>query len=340
MTKNKPFKLFSDFIMVKGYTRSILSDLKNGKYFFIPNSLFDIINKFEGNTIQNVLDEYSAENHNSIIEYFDFFITNKVIFFTDSPDNFPKLSTQWNSTSVITNAIIDIGSSFKKINYIDVINQLANLGCKAIQLRFYDKTEIQFIKRIIDSSVWSTISDIQLVLKFNEDLDENLFFDLYDVNERLSSILIHSSPFDKTIKLSKSPLYSVFFIKTIINNSSHCGVISPSYFVNNITFYNESNFFNNCLNKKIGIDIDGNIKNCPTFNFSYGNVLNEKLKDIVFLDSFQKIWKLNKDLIDDCKICEFRYMCRDCRVSSDGKVNNTKKSYKCKYNPNTGEWEV
>ena len=47
---------------------------------------------------------------------------------------------------------------------------------------------------------------------------------------------------------------------------------------------------------------------------------------------------MNKDKIEECKECEFRYCCFDCRPDSNGKEINEKPWY-CTYYPKEGRWE-
>ena len=50
------------------------------------------------------------------------------------------------------------------------------------------------------------------------------------------------------------------------------------------------------------------------------------------------ILNLSKDFINECKECEFRYTCFDCRPDSLNNNINIKPWY-CTYSPLTGEWK-
>ncbi|MFO0322315.1 MAG: SPASM domain-containing protein [Bacteroidota bacterium] len=133
-------------------------------------------------------------------------------------------------------------------------------------------------------------------------------------------------------------LYNVYFSTTNLNNASHCGVINSNYFSVNIDTFMESNLFNSCLNKKIGIDENGEIKNCPTMKNSYGNIMNTDLKQVLDNASFKELFDVKKDEINDCKVCEFRYICTDCRASFIRQIDKFDKPEKCNYNPHTATW--
>ena len=103
--------------------------------------------------------------------------------------------------------------------------------------------------------------------------------------------------------------------------------------------FSESLQYNNCLNKKIGIDINGEIKNCPSMEKSYGNISNTSLLDVINNNEFKALWSINKDKINICKDCEFRYVCTDCRAFISDPDDIYSKPLKCGYNPYTNIWE-
>ena len=42
-------------------------------------------------------------------------------------------------------------------------------------------------------------------------------------------------------------------------------------------------------------------------DISFGNITEIKLKDVLLINEIKQFWGINKDLIDVCKDCEFRY---------------------------------
>jgi SPASM domain peptide maturase of grasp-with-spasm system len=124
-----------------------------------------------------------------------------------------------------------------------------------------------------------------------------------------------------------------------IANNKHCGVIHPTYFSINIETFTESQHHNTCLNRKISIDENGEIKNCPSMAKSYGNIKDTKLIDVVNNPEFQKVWHIKKDEITKCKDCEFRHICTDCRAYIENPDDIYSAPLKCGYDPYTGVWE-
>lgn len=97
--------------------------------------------------------------------------------------------------------------------------------------------------------------------------------------------------------------------------------------------------FNTCLNKKLSIDENGLIKNCPSCS-KYMGFANEAAALIKASDSSQYAYysRLKKDDIDVCKDCEFRHVCTDCRQYLTDSGNVLSKPAKCTYNPYTARW--
>jgi SPASM domain peptide maturase of grasp-with-spasm system len=103
--------------------------------------------------------------------------------------------------------------------------------------------------------------------------------------------------------------------------------------------FTESQNYNTCLNRKISIDLDGEIKNCPSMRESFGNIENTPLQQALNKTGFKKYWNIDKDKITVCKDCEFRHICTDCRAYIENPEDIYSKPLKCGYNPYTAEWE-
>ena len=90
----------------------------------------------------------------------------------------------------------------------------------------------------------------------------------------------------------------------------------------------------NCFSRRLYIDSDLEVYPCVMERrIKHGSLVKNHLADII--DS--KILELSKDYIEECKRCEFRYCCHDCR--SDTITDNVfAKPWVCTYNPEIGEW--
>ncbi len=141
---------------------------------------------------------------------------------------------------------------------------------------------------------------------------------------------------DETVKTG------ITYTKQKINSESHCGLIQTNYFSINIDSFFESLNHNSCLNKKISIDKDGYIRNCPSMSQHFGNIKDTTLEEALNHSDFKKYWNVNKDMISICKDCEFRHICTDCRAYTERthfeEDIDLSKPLKCGYNPYTNEW--
>lgn len=100
------------------------------------------------------------------------------------------------------------------------------------------------------------------------------------------------------------------------------------------SFYYSALYSHNCFSNKILISPDLNVYPCVMERrFCHGNLKERNLK-LLLSDS---IMNYNKDKINVCKDCEFRYHCFDCRPNSLEMDINSKPWY-CTYNPYVGQW--
>jgi len=328
-------------IPVKGAKRSIIYDLQRQTFDFIPNDLYDFLLKNDKDKISDVFLQYSIADQVIIGEYLDFLIDKEYIFLIENKDeltNFPSMDLHWEIPSIISNAIIDFSDlNIDILNYKKLFQDLESLGCLNIQIRFFSDINQDFFFQILNDLENHSIL-YELIIPFEQRVNEPYYFNLYRTYTKMSSIIVFGVP--DVEKFEHTDIYvnlkeNIFFTNEIISDSSHCGNILSGYFSINVETYTESLKFNSCLNRKLGIDKFGNIKNCPSMTETFGNILNGDLPEIVNSLSFQKIWNVNKDMIDTCKICEFRYMCTDCRAFVE---NQNDKPLKCSYNPLTCEW--
>jgi len=75
-------------------------------------------------------------------------------------------------------------------------------------------------------------------------------------------------------------------------------------------------------------------------DISLGNVLKNRLKSIIDSQTTKNIMRLNKDCVEVCKDCEYRYCCFDCRPKAKNGSNGNlyAKPPNCHYDPYIGRW--
>ncbi|WP_276366283.1 grasp-with-spasm system SPASM domain peptide maturase [Chryseolinea sp. H1M3-3] len=329
------FKLFACCIPVSGARRSIICDIQRGTYKFIPNILYDILTTHKDKSIESIKSTYGHKYSDELDSYFLFLEQNEFGFWCDDPKRFPDIKMEWMHPSAITNAIIDIDATSHH-DYSKIRFQLDDLGCQALQLRIYDEIEPQQLRNIISEFNDSRLRSIDVVIKYSNNLTVEVLSELCQSLQRVRSVQIHSSPELKKVQVFgiKTPLN---FLTEEINDHTHCGVVNASYFVANVSSFTESLHYNSCLNRKIGIDIHGNIKNCPSFRSTFGNIKDSTLREALDRPGFKDFWNVTKDSVTICCDCEFRYICMDCRAFTKDNEKHGKPE-KCNYDPYTAKW--
>ncbi|WP_281989767.1 grasp-with-spasm system SPASM domain peptide maturase [Aquimarina aggregata] len=332
----KTFRLFANCKLVKGASLATICDLHRGKVYSVPLSLAEFLEKTKNEDTLEGIDSFSSEDQETVLEYIDFLQENELGFWTDEPERFPELNMQWKSPEHINNSIIEMDQLDQR-DLKKITTALTSLLCKFVELRFYktinlDKLDF-FAKNCSDSIIRSITVFIPYTSSFNIKDIESLSVKY----PRIVLFVLHSVK-EKDIS-SKSENPKIKFISKSINNQSHCGIIDPKLFSIKIPVFTESLKFNSCLNKKLGIDNEGNIKNCPSMSQSYGNIKTDDIEEVVQSKQFQKPWGIHKDLIDTCKDCEYRRVCTDCRAYVEYPENKFSKPLKCGYDPHTNQWQ-
>lgn len=328
-------------ILVKGFSRCIICDLERNGYIIIPETLHEILleNK-SGFVIDEIIARYSdglEENKKTILEYFDILIKADLLFFTNFTEYYVPIKLEWDFPGYISNAIIDIKDDEQSA--LLFIDQVVKMGCRFIQIRIFKKILIQHLLSILDRTSESVIEAIEIIMPFeSEGATEDVILILEKYN-RVRTFSLFNAPDNAIIYNRSIGFGQVVMVKSDIKSEISCGFISHHYFVSNISTISESLSHNSCLNRKISIDIEGNIKNCPSMSQSFGNIRNTLLYEALDHPDFKKYWNVTKDQIAVCKDCEFRYICTDCRAYIENPEDMYSKPLKCGYNPYTCEWE-
>lgn len=334
------FKLYGQCVPVKGARRSIICDLQRDNYEFIPNALYAILTDHSDKRFEEILAAQGIEHKSTLTDYFTFLENNEFGFWTNTPEHFPPNSTEWHHAGAINNAILDRNSG-STYAFKTVFDQLDEIDCEHLQLRFYDEVGFDDLVNTLALLDKSGIVSVEIIKKYSPEITAEKYAFLLRRFLRITNIFIHSAPENKTWYDANvdGPLIHVVYLKNKLESEAHCGQVSEAYFAINRDAFYEALQYNSCLNKKIAIDKNGEIKNCPSMNLSYGNIHSTKLKEALRHDTFKQQWTVNKDQISICRDCEFRYICTDCRAyTAAGKTNG--KPNKCDYDPYTATWNI
>jgi SPASM domain peptide maturase of grasp-with-spasm system len=333
-------KLFANCLPVRGYNRSIICDIQRNNFDFIPNVLCDFLQKKNIFSLNILIESYGIENTIILEEYVTFLLEKDYCYEISETDLslFPDLGMDYLNPSVITNAILELDEiNNDLIN--EIIAQLEMLGCKYIDLKFYANKNYSFFIDLLHLFDNSIITSINVFAKFDsQHLNIENVKDVCKSYYRVQQFFLHSAEIPQIIDMNS--VSTIYVTEEKITNHSSCGIISPIYFSTNLYTFTESQKHNTCLNRKISIDVEGNIKNCPSMVKSYGNIRDTTLKEAIEKPSFKDMWYIHKDQIEVCKDCEFRHICTDCRAYIQDPNNIYSKPAKCSYNPYTSVWDT
>lgn len=164
-------------------------------------------------------------------------------------------------------------------------------------------------------------------------------------NHIITRIVVHSAPSTRRKALfAEHELIDgigqkeIEFFARVVPSCEACGHITAKDLkAPTVDHFMETSTFNGCLNRKISIDVRGDIRNCPSIRKDFGNITSMRLADVVRQAEFRRVWSIAKDSIDVCKDCELRYACTDCRAYTVDD-NPLGKPSRCVYDPYTGVW--
>ena len=332
-------KLFANCIPVKGAKRSIICDLQRNSYHFIPNDLHDVVKEACHKSVSEIKAQFSPEDQETVDEYLQFIVSEGYGFFCDEEELalFPPVDLTFDFPGIISNAIIDIDENLSH-DFGSIFEQLEDLGCKDIELRFFSQLPIYSIIEILNKLNDSRIRSVELLIQDTAEINEETLVNLCRKNLKILKIIVSNSSDTRIVDTDIDRETKIIFTEEVITDSSCCGNITRAYFSTNLVSFAEAVNYNSCLNRKISIDSNGNIKNCPSLSHSYGTVKDTSLKKALNHSHFKSLWSIKKDQIEVCKDCEFRYICSDCRAYVEGDIYS--KPSKCGYDPYSASWQT
>ncbi len=338
IAKNDYFTLFPNVIPVAGYNRSCLVDLYTHKLTLVPNDLLDFIRTFNRKrSISENLSMYNREEKETVQSYLSFLLENELGTISDSETigGLLPLPEVYRPDSRIRSAILELkaGSDW---DVAGVIAQLSELGTRFLEVRFLDvaafKTCASHLKNALTKSM---IESVHLLIPDHADIRKSIF-SLKEADLRFSKITVYNAR--TGFEPGGRPVNLIFTRQQSIEHS-HCGQVSPAYFAIGTGTYSYAKNFNTCLAHKLSVRADGTICNCPSAKAGFGNVAGTTLKKALNTKLFTQHWRTTKDQVRICAHCEFRHVCKDCRVFKQDPADPFSKPSKCGYNPFISKWE-
>jgi len=336
-TMSSIFKLFSNVVPVRGAKRSSLCDLQRGRIKLIPNALFDILTKFPDRNLEAIKAEHDEADHGQIEAYFEFLVANEWGFMCDTPELFPDLALDYEPPAHITNAIIDV-DEHSDHRYPFIRDQLDELGCRSLQIRVFSEKSREWLANLLEIFEQSRLRNLEIWMPYQPGWDQEALCRLIARHPRLFRLVLHGAAEARVRSSSAHKTMGLLVTVTeTIESHHHCGQVDRSYFISELYNFAEAQHFNSCLNRKLAIDHNGQIRNCPSMPTQFGHVDQTPLAQAVARTDFRDVWRVTKDQVAVCKDCEFRYVCTDCRAYTQND-DPLGKPAKCGYDPYTAQW--
>jgi len=318
---------------VKGTKKAVICDLQRNIIQPIPLTLYQLLVN-EDYSNKDSLDQFLTtinEKEKQIIQEYTSFLYNNQFGYTSDKPMIPRRLKMDSSESSIskTNAIVDFDETSNH-RLSQIMPQLKDIGCLVLQLRYFYPVTYQTMEDDLEFTSIANLQNLEIILQYSDDYLLQNILKLTEAYPALKKIILTSSP-ENTVYHQNDMM--ILYTTEQVDDEKSCGVTNEFYCIAETQLFIESIHFNSCLNKKIAIDRNGFIRNCPSMKTDFGPISKVKLQDVYHTNPFQKIWNINKDKIEVCSDCELRYVCQDCRAYIVDKNNIYSKPVKCKYNP-------
>jgi SPASM domain peptide maturase of grasp-with-spasm system len=332
---------------VNGASRGLIVDYLRGQAYFITNDYYLLLQKLDRQIIKQIEAEIDDDSKEYFFEFVSFLLEKELCFLSDSLEQFPQISDDFEHPVILQDAIIEIDSScYDEGSFEKLCLNLKLLRCKDIQLRLLSEFDADFLNGVINLINETYCNFLELHCSFSSKMELGILNQLVENQTLLANVFVYKSPeVKKTEVINVIPNHQPISLGTIYNidydfqNGDCCGIINFDNLVfDSIESHRRLKKTNGCLDKKISIDRFGNIKNCPSMRAAYGNIRDNQLSDIIKKEEFKKFWHITKDQISICNVCEFRYNCTDCRAFLQDSDDLYSKPLKCGYDPYTCTW--
>lgn len=332
--------IFEHCIPVKGSKYCVIQDNQRGKIVRIPSLLYEFMLQANRQPMEEIQAWPVYREH--LNEFIEFLIKEEYAFFTDTPERFRTVESGFEYPEMINNIIIDYSPRYEH-QFDQIVQDIGELGCKHLQLRFFDNFTYIFLYSALNKLLSTRLISIEVILKFQPGIHVEMINSIVEEFPLVRKFQVFNveESYLKILRETGARFYNgTLFRKENIHNEKSCGVIGEHTFSINLYSFALSQNYNNCLYKKIAVDTQGNIKNCPSASTILGNVKEDSIASVVRENlKIRDLWSITKESVKGCNTCEYRYACSDCRVYLETPEDIYSKPLKCGYDPDKGSWE-
>lgn len=337
---------FSDCVPVEGAVISAIYDLTRGRISTFQSEYYPLLEEFRRHRLGELIDSASEDDRGSILGFLEFLLDHEYVCLMDEPGAFPPIPWSWDAPCVIQDAIIDVGEQHH--DYAALVSELDALGCQHLQVRGYSRrfgtSELGALARRCHGT---SIQSLQAILVHDPERSDQDYEAAVTEHRIISSVVVHSADEERRLVIDRGARgrsaalteVEVRFSTKAMASHMDCGTITTRELLAPSTnTFSELHHFNGCLNRKIAVDVSGQVRNCPAMPTSFGHHAEVSLREVAAQASFQRAWRARKDEIEVCRDCQYRYACTDCRAFLEDPDADHSKPLKCGYDPYTDSW--
>lgn len=299
---SKYFSLYSFSIPIRGKDHAVICDLQNSSYTDIPLFLFELLEQYPELSLKELEELYNDKGH-YIFKYLTLLEKRNIGRFSLLPNEFCKINLTWKKAEQIRTAVIDVADQ-QKINYLDLFDQLNDLNCRNIEMRFFRPISQHFLEEILLHTKTSKIRTIDFILPFDAG---QIDIKKYRKNTQQYKKLCHTIFYGTDLKISYKDDCIFSSLKDLSSPAAFEDVAEDQYIINT-SFFSEAQKFNTYYNAKVCIDVDGNLKNCSSHTNHFGSIREAKLKDLIDQPDFKRFWNISNDQILGIQDSALRYI--------------------------------
>jgi SPASM domain peptide maturase of grasp-with-spasm system len=330
------FRLYAHCVAVRGARRSTVCDLQRRAWYVVPNALYEIVTAHRDQTRAELHARFGPENAAVIDSYFAFLEAHELGWWTGEPERFPPLDLGWDAPARVTNAIIDADDGSNH-DFASLFAQLGELGCRTVQLRVYDAWTLERLDAAVAPSDRGRVQSVEVMAPWRPEWSDPALLAFCERHPRVISFFATGAP-ERRVVPGAFPGVCVVYRTERVDSEAHCGQVHPGYFMATLSAFAEAQAHNSCLNRKLGVDRRGGIRNCPSMPRVFGNAARTPLAEALESPGFRDAWHVTRDQVEVCRDCEFRYVCTDCRAYTAPSPTGHGKPARCAYDPYTAIW--
>ena len=237
-----------------GKGRGAIFDLERGSFVSLPLEICSILKKNDNIDFERELKSFNIKNKKILRDILKFLLNNDFVYQTNNSIRKKEREAIYNSSFHIESYIIDFLNIEKALTYFNTVKDIPDV--ESLQVRIFDKVNFYELEKLMAKLKIFSSQSIEIILK-NKNIKIKEYQGLLKQNFHISRLFILDSSYFKTEMDNR-----LIFLKDTAIGKKSCGKISESLFQINRRTAITSKSCNSCLNRKISIDENGEIKNC------------------------------------------------------------------------------